>query len=157
VSDFYYELAVQMIEICNSIQERTGGLIYLDQILARIRKVRNKFVNEVNEDDCKRAIKKLNIFGNAFTLITMNNGRYMVQSLPEGMNVDHTQVLKLAETNKGIISHKLIVDEFKWDTLRIENVLHSMIKEGIVWLDAYNSGVTLQKNYYFPSLFMELK
>ena len=70
------------------------------------------------------------------------------------MNVDHTQVLKLAEKNKGIVSHKIILDEFKWDTLRIENVLNSMIKEGIVWLDVYSSGMTLQKNYYFPSLFM---
>lgn len=29
MSDFYYELAVQIIEICNSMQARTGGLIFL--------------------------------------------------------------------------------------------------------------------------------
>ena len=146
-----------MIEICNSMQDRTGGLIYLDQILEKIRRVRSKFVNEVNEDDCKRAIKKLSIFGNAFTLVSMNNGRYMVQSLPDGMNVDHTQVLKLAETHRGIVSHKLVLDELKWDSLRIENVLNSMIKEGIVWVDVHSTGATLQKNFYFPSLFIDLK
>lgn len=84
VGDFYYELAVQIIEICNSMEEKTGGLIYLDQVLEKVLKVRSRFVNEVSLDDCRRAIKKLNIFGNAFTLIPMNNGRFMVQSLPDG-------------------------------------------------------------------------
>ncbi len=79
VGDYYYELAVQIIEICNSMQERTGGLIYLDQIHERIQKVRSRFVSDVSLDDCRRAIKKLDIFGNAFTLIQMNNGRSMVQ------------------------------------------------------------------------------
>lgn len=78
VGDYYYELAVQIIEICNSMQERTGGLIYLDQIHDRIQKVRSRFVSDVSLDDCRRAIKKLDIFGNAFTLIQMNNGRSMV-------------------------------------------------------------------------------
>ena len=78
VGDYYYELAVQIIEICNSMQERTGGLIYLDQIHERIQKVRSRFVSDVSLDDCRRAIKKLDIFGNAFTLIQMNNGRSMV-------------------------------------------------------------------------------
>ena len=90
VSDFYYELAVQIIEICGSMQEKTGGLIYLDQVLEKVLKVRSRFVNEVSLDDCRRAIKKLNIFGNAFTLIPMNTGRVMVQSLPDGNNLEHS-------------------------------------------------------------------
>lgn len=85
MSDFYYELAVQIIEICNSMESKTGGLIYLDKVLQKVMKIRSRFVNEVSLDDCRRAIKKLNIFGNAFTLIPMNNGRFMVQSLPDGI------------------------------------------------------------------------
>jgi hypothetical protein len=52
--------------------------VYLDQIHEKILKVRSKFVSEVSLDDCRRAIKKLDIFGKAFTLIQMNNGRFMV-------------------------------------------------------------------------------
>ena len=139
------------------MQDRTGGLVYLDQVLDRIKKVRSKFVNEVSLDDCRRAIKKLDIFGNAFTLIPMNNGRFMVQSVPEGMNVDHTQVLKLAESNSGIVTHKLILDELKWDLYRADNVLNYMIKEGIIWIDIYNNGKAIVKSYYFPSFFIDSK
>ena len=122
-------------------------------------KVRSRFVNEVSLDDCRRAIKKLNIFGNAFTLISMNNGRYMVQSLPEGMNQDHSQVIKLAENSNGVVTHKLIVDELKWDSYRVDNVLNFMIKEGIVWLDVSSSNSSTgapKLSYYFPSLFLSV-
>jgi ESCRT-II complex subunit VPS22 len=136
------------------MEERTGGLIYLDQVLEKVLKVRSRFVNEVSLDDCKRAIKKLNIFGNSFTLVAMNNGRFMVQSLPDGMNVDHTEVLKLAEANNGVVTQRMAVDELKWDAIRVENLLNFMIKEGIVWLDCneQQNGI-LKKSYYFPSLF----
>jgi ESCRT-II complex subunit VPS22 len=136
------------------MQERTGGLIYLDQALDKIRKVRCKFVNEVSLDDCKRAIKKLHIFGNAFTLIQMNNSRYMIQSLPDGMNIDHTQVVKLAEANNGQVTHKILLEELKWDTIRIENVLNFLIKEGLTWIDRYvGSNRLVNTTYYFPGLF----
>ncbi len=132
------------------MEERTGGLIYLDQVLEKVLKVRSRFVNEVSLDDCKRAIKKLKIFGNSFTLVAMNNGRFMVQSLPDGMNVDHTEVLKLAEVNSGVITQRMVQDQLRWDEIRVENLLNFMIKEGIVWLDC---DVQQNKSYYFPSLF----
>lgn len=122
--------------------------------MEKIKKVRNSFVNEVSIDDCRRAIKKLNIFGNAFTLIPMNNGRYMVQSLPEGMSVDHTQILKLAENNNGVVTQRLIMDDLKWDAFRVENVLNFMLKEGIVWLDIFKNGTLTKTSYYFPSFFV---
>ena len=125
-------------------------------MLERTKKVRNRFVNEVSLDDCKRAIKKLELLGNAYTLISMSNGRYMIQSVPEGMGVDHTQVLKLAESKSGIVSHKLILDELKWDLPRVENVINFLVKEGIVWLDQVNDGPHLKTSYYFPSLFLSL-
>ena len=153
VSDFYYELAVQIIEQCTSMEERTGGLVYLDHVLARIVKSRNRFVQEVSLDDCKRAIKKLDGFGNAFTLIEMSNGRLMIQSLAEGMSMDHTQVLKLAEASGvGMVTRHLIVAELNWDAVRIDKVLQFLVKEGLVWLDVVKAAPT-KTFYYFPSLF----
>lgn len=144
---------MQIIEICNSVQEKTGGLMYLDQVLDRIRKTRNRFVNEVSLDDCRRAIKKLHIFGNAFTLISMNNGRFMVQSLPEGMGVDHTEVVQLAEMNQGVVDKEIIMANLKWDSYRIENALNLMLKEGIVWIDINTN--SHKSCYYFPSFFIQ--
>lgn len=115
--------------------------------------MRNRFVNEVSLDDCKRAIKKLSLFGNSFTLIPMNHGRHMIQSVPEGFGVDHTQVLKLAETNNGIVSDKSISDQLKWEATRIESVLNFMIKEGLVWIDKIETK-HVKIDYYFPSLYI---
>lgn len=127
--------------------------MYLDQVLDRIKKTRNSFVNEVSLDDCRRAIKKLHIFGNAFSLISMNNGRFMVQSLPEGMGVDHTEVVQLAEMNQGVVDKDTIMVNLKWDSYRIENVLNLMLKEGIVWIDIDANGN--KSSYYFPSFYIQ--
>lgn len=160
MGDFYYELAVQIVEICNSMQEKTGGLIYLDQVLMRINRVRSRFVNEVSLDDCKRAIKKLTIFGSAYTLIRMTSDdeRYMIQSLPDEMSTDHIELLKLAESNGGILTHQQILTELKWDSIRVENGLNFIIKEGIAWLDIHQDQSKLQptNSYYFISLYVAL-
>lgn len=71
------------------------------------------------------------------------------------MNVDHTQILKLAESNNGIVTLKLIQDELNWSVYRIENLFNFMIREGIVWLDEFSDRNGLvKKSYYFPSLFI---
>lgn len=130
--------------------------MYLDQVLEKIRKVRSRFVMEVSLDDCRRAIKKLSVFGSAFTLIPMNNGRFMIQSVPDEMNVDHTQIIKLAESNKGVVTSALILNELKWDPVRIENALNFIIKESIAWLDIHKEGTKLVYSYYFPSLYLTI-
>lgn len=152
IGDFYYELAIQIIEICNANQERTGGLIYLDLVLNKLNKLRNKKLQQVTLDDCLRALKKLNILGNGFTLIQMKNNRLMIQSIPDELSTDHTQILQLAELNKGFLNVKQIEIELKWNLLRIENVLNFMIKESIIWIDL-QSNTTI--TYYFPSFFMD--
>ena len=69
------------------------------------------------------------------------------------MSNDHTLILKLAESNNGIITKKLIQDELKWDLFRVENILNFMLKDGIIWIDVYSSGGIVKQSYFFPSLF----
>lgn len=43
--DFYYELGVQIIEVCLATNHRNGGLIYLDDLRSKLlasRSVKNK-------------------------------------------------------------------------------------------------------------------
>lgn len=51
-------------------------------------------------DDILRAIDKLKVLGGGFELIPMGGGRYLVQSVPGELNMDHTRVLQLAEVLK---------------------------------------------------------
>jgi ESCRT-II complex subunit VPS22 len=150
VGDFYYELAVQIIEICNMYQERTGGLLYLDFILTRLKKIRSKHSQDFSMDDCIRAVKKLHIFGNSFTLIQMKNNRFLLQSVPDELNTDHTQLIQLAESTNAYLTAKQIQESVGWEAFRIENVINFMVKEGIVWIDEHDRAI----KYYFPSLFM---
>lgn len=49
VGDFYYELAVQVVESCLVMQERTGGLVSFDAIKSRIIRQRGRNAIPINE------------------------------------------------------------------------------------------------------------
>ena len=51
-----------------------------------------------------RAIKKLKILGNGFALHRLKDGRFIVQSVPAELNMDHTSVLSVAEVNTATVS-----------------------------------------------------
>ncbi|KAG2458631.1 SNF8 protein, partial [Polypterus senegalus] len=126
VGDFYYELGVQIIEVCLALKHRNGGLITLEELHQRVLKGRGKFAQDVSQDDLTRAIKKLKSLGNGFSMIPVG-GTYLVQSVPAELNMDHTVVLQLAEEH--------------------------LLKEGLAWLDTQASG---EPQYWLPALFSEL-
>uniref|UniRef100_A0A3Q3LAG5 Vacuolar-sorting protein SNF8 n=1 Tax=Mastacembelus armatus TaxID=205130 RepID=A0A3Q3LAG5_9TELE len=47
VGDFYYELGVQIIEVCLALKHRNGGLITLDELHQRVLKGRGKYAQDV--------------------------------------------------------------------------------------------------------------
>ena len=42
VGDFYYELGVQIIEVCLATQHRNGGLLSLEELLNKVRTTRGR-------------------------------------------------------------------------------------------------------------------
>lgn len=56
----------------------------LNELRSRLIKGRGKSQHhqEISNDDLLRAIKKLKVLGNGFTLISLSSGRYLVQSIP---------------------------------------------------------------------------
>lgn len=42
VGDFYYEIGVQIIEVCLATQHRNGGLMNLEELLHKVRKTRGQ-------------------------------------------------------------------------------------------------------------------
>ena len=70
VGDFYYELAIQIIEVCMSTSHRTGGFMQLNELVRRVKASRNvakvrqgSSADEIDEDDVLKAIEKLSILG----------------------------------------------------------------------------------------------
>lgn len=66
MGDFYYELSVQVVEVCLAANHSTGGLMELDELRKRLVKARgqNAKHQEITNEDILVATKKLKIFGN---------------------------------------------------------------------------------------------
>ncbi|KAG1699381.1 Vacuolar-sorting protein SNF8 [Nymphon striatum] len=101
VGDFYYELGVQIIEVCMATNHRNGGLIYMEELRNRLLSSRGgKNKDDITIDDLHRAIKKLKILGNGFSVINLGNDKYMVQSVPIELSMDFTSVLEHAQVSE---------------------------------------------------------
>ncbi|BBH01959.1 EAP30/Vps36 family protein [Prunus dulcis] len=59
IGDFYYELGVQIVDICLATRPHNGGLINLQELCNLLRQRRRSDREAVSEDDCLRAISKL--------------------------------------------------------------------------------------------------
>uniref|UniRef100_A0A8C7SDI1 Vacuolar-sorting protein SNF8 n=1 Tax=Oncorhynchus mykiss TaxID=8022 RepID=A0A8C7SDI1_ONCMY len=153
VGDFYYELGVQIIEVCLALKHINGDEASLEHTQGTERvhhQGRGKSAQNVKMT-WWRAIKKLKAMENGFGVIPVGSS-YLVQSVPAELNMDHTVVLQLAE-KKGYISVSEIRESLKWERERVCHVLEHLLKEGLAWLDSQASG---EPQYWLPALFSEL-
>ncbi|XP_066589511.1 vacuolar-sorting protein SNF8 [Prorops nasuta] len=153
IGDFYYELAVQIVEVCMATNYKNGGLISLDELRTRLVQARGrrKEHQEITNDDLLAAAKKLKIFGNGFSVVPIGRGKYLVQSVPGELSMDHTAVLQQASlSGNAYVSRLMLEKELKWESERAQKALYHMVKEGLAWLDDQSENETL---YWFPSLF----
>ena len=146
VGDFYYELGVQIVETSMATSHKTGGLMELGELRKRLirGRGRSKHHQEISEDDLLRAIKKLKVLGNGFTVIPLDSGRYLVQSVPGEFSMDQTAVLQKAEANGGKVTAEMMT---LWDAKRTERAFDQLLKEGLAWYDAQD------QSYWIPSIF----
>lgn len=68
MGDFYYELGVQVVEVCLASNHSTGGLMELDELRRRLIAARGQKAShqEITSEDILMAAKKLKIFGNGY-------------------------------------------------------------------------------------------
>nr|KAG5687589.1 hypothetical protein BaRGS_020002 [Batillaria attramentaria] len=152
VGDFYYELGVQIVEVCLATSHRNGGLISIDELRDRVMASRGRNSQDVSLDDLLRAIRKLRILGNGFTVLTAGSMQ-LVQSVPGELTMDHTNVLQLAQKS-GYVSKSQLIKEFKWEEERTRRALEFLTKEGMAWVDDQGGSERL---YWIPSLFPDVK
>lgn len=151
VGDFYYELGVQIIEVCLATSHRTGGLMYLDELRQRLIASRTRSQQQdISIDDLLRAIKKLKVLGNGFTVIAMGT-KYLVQSVPGELSMDHTTILQIAQ-DSGCVDVSKIQSQLNWQQDRIVRALDYMVKEGLAWVDDQSPK---GRHYWFPALFSD--
>jgi len=146
--DFYYELGIQIIEICIQFRSMNGGLMDIDSVLLELRKRRKEENNKISSNDVERAVTKLKILGEGFCLLSVGS-RKMIQSIPCELNNDHTTLLAISQKD-GFITKSDIQSRLLWNEERSNLVLELLLKEGIAWIDEVD-GQEIQ--YWFPSIF----
>mmetsp|Transcript_960 Transcript_960/g.1738 ORF Transcript_960/g.1738 Transcript_960/m.1738 type:complete len:247 (-) Transcript_960:692-1432(-) len=150
VGDFYYELGVQIIEICLATRSANGGLLDirdLCKMLSSKNKARSS--QQITQDDVEHAIKKLKVLGKGFDILTLGSSNTkLVQSVPSELNNDHTALLVLAQGG-GYCTLSMAVAQLQWKEQRAQLVLSFLQKEGMAWIDLQAD----EPQYWFPCLF----
>lgn len=153
VGDFYYELGVQIADVCIRTRHRNGGLLEINALRAYLALVRSKSAPAVSVDDIERAVGKLRVLGGGFTVRVLGqppNELRVVQSVPLELNGDHAAALQLARDRGG----RLTVAELAaagWDRARSEQTLEFLEREGMAWIDDGGG----QRAWYFPTLWKD--
>lgn len=149
VGDFYYELGVQIVEICIQTRPINGGLMDIDDALVALRKKRGLNGKALNKDDIERAVSQLHVLGSGFQIIRLGK-RKMLQSVPYQLSNDHTAVLELAQGN-NFVTLEDILSRLHWTEDRANLVLSELLEEGMAWIDI--DPTTKQHLYWFPTLY----
>lgn len=147
VGDFYYELGVQIIEVCILTRPKNGGLIGMSDLLRLLAKKRSPGMQQISDDDVKRSVKKLSILGEGFQLIEME-ARTMIVTVPIVLSPDHATIIALAQKTGGMVNISILARELGWDKKRSILALNVLLREGMTWLDDQQS----ELSYYFPSI-----
>jgi len=151
VGDFYYELAVQSIEICMASRQENGGLMELDSLFNKLVRSRGKYKEKISKDDLIQSLKNLKGLGSGFQLIKTGK-TYLIQSMPSEMSDDPSTIFEIAQENGGSVTVKQVVADLKWEERRAENVLKGLLHNSQAWLDL---GSGKEEIYWFPSLFVK--
>ena len=72
----------------------------------------HNFTN-IFSDDILRAVDKLKVLGSGFELVALGGGRFLVQSVPGELSMDHSRVLQLAE-DAAYVTKELVIDRLRY-------------------------------------------
>ncbi|XP_010268373.1 PREDICTED: vacuolar protein sorting-associated protein 22 homolog 1 isoform X1 [Nelumbo nucifera] len=146
IGDFYYELGVQIVDICLETRSENGGLINLQELCSRLRQRRKAARESVSEDDCLRAINKLKVLGGGYEVISVGKKK-LVRSVPTELNKDHNEILELAQA-QGYVTVEEVERQLSWSSGRVTDCLETLLKEGLAMID--DGHKDRKRRYWFP-------
>ncbi|URE45893.1 synthase [Musa troglodytarum] len=126
IGDFYYELGVQIVDICLSTRSHNGGLINLQELCSLLCQRRKVAREAVTEDDCLRAISKLKVLGSGFEVISVGKKK-LVRSVPTELNKDHNEILEVAQA-QGYVTIEELEKRLSWSSGRAIDALETLLK-----------------------------
>ncbi|KAI8951986.1 EAP30/Vps36 family-domain-containing protein [Xylaria longipes] len=148
VNDFYFELAVRVVEVCGATRGENGGLIGVRELRDRVMKGRMEGAPEVTEDDVLRAVATLKPLGSSYSVIKVGNKSY-IRSVPKELNTDQSAVLEAAQV-LGYVSVSMLMVNLRWTRARAQTAVEDLLGEGMLWVDKQAP----EWEYWSPSFIM---
>ncbi|KAI2626489.1 ESCRT-2 complex [Hypoxylon sp. NC1633] len=133
VNDFYFELAVRVVEVCGATRGENGGLIGVREVRERVQRGRMEGAPEVTDDDVLRAVATLRPLGSSHCVINVGNRAY-VRSVPKELNTDQSAVLEAAQV-LGYVSVSMLMVNLRWARARALTAVEDLLGEGMLWVD----------------------
>ena len=134
VNDFYFELAVRVVEVCGATRAENGGLIAVKDVRELIMRTRREAgASEVSDDDVLRAVGTLKPLGGGYAVVRVGSRPY-IRSVPKELNTDQSSVLEVAQM-LGFVSISMLRDNLGWTGARAQTVVEDLLAEGMLWVD----------------------
>lgn len=146
VGDFYYELGVQVIEVCVATSHRNGGVVAVEEVLKRLNQ-RRKHDNQISSDDVVRAVKKLKVLGSGMEITSSGTSQF-IHAIPGELSMDHTTLLMQAKKD-GNVTEESICSSLGWTSERSIRALEHLLRAGVAWRDDQSKPTS----YWFPAFF----
>lgn len=146
VNDFYFELAVRVVEVCRGSRGENGGLLGVEECKERVKKGRGIGGGmDVSDDDILRAVKSLAPLGSGFSIMTVGK-KQMIRSIPKELNTDQSTVLEAIQV-LGYVTCSMLEDNLGWEYARAETVIEDLLGDSLVWVDLQAP----EKEYWSPA------
>ena len=134
VNDFYFEVAVRIVELCRATRGENGGLLGVKECCQSVAKG-NAIGGglQASEDDILRAVKSLEPLGSGFKIINIGS-RQFIRSIPKELNTDQATVLEVLQL-LGSITVSLLQVNLRWEKARATTVIEDLLADSLVWVD----------------------
>ncbi|KAI5841166.1 EAP30/Vps36 family-domain-containing protein [Morchella snyderi] len=158
VGDFYFELAVRVVEVCRRTRAENGGLISVVEVVERLsggggggggggEGDGGGGGGGVGEEDVLRAVEALRPLGSGFAVVQVGR-RMMVRSVPRELNRDQATVLGTIEICGFGVAASMVRVNLGWEPARVTTVLEDLVTEGLVWVDEQAE----EREYWVPGV-----
>lgn len=134
VNDFYFGVAVRIVELCRSTRGENGGLLGVRECCQNVGK--GKAIGgglQVSEDDILQAVKSLEPLGSGFHIISIGSKQF-IRSIPKELNTDQSTVLEVLQL-LGSVTVSLLQLNLRWEKARATTVIEDLLADSLVWVD----------------------
>jgi len=133
LGNFYYELGIQLVNVCIALKKKTGGFVEMSDCMRYLQALRGSAASAISEDDIVSAIKQLQTLGTSLHIIEIDNKQY-ISSVPMELNDDTKLLIALGE-DEGYFTEDIAVEKLKISLQRVQEAVKILISEGIIWID----------------------